>query len=253
LYDPSESRADGFGRAIGRANILADSDIRALVVVAHPDDEVLWAGGTMLMFPEWSWKVISLCRGDDWERRARFFSVMTFLGADGSLASLDDGPDQHPLEQRHVENTILSELQSREFDLVITHSLFGEYTRHLRHEETGRAILSLWQKDALITRELWMFAYSDRQRTRYPRAIEGAHLDIALPTDIWQKKREIICGIYGFSRNSWEAMTTPVREAFWRFKTTGEALMWRQQQEARPTEDATRPPIGEQNESTRLI
>ena len=32
------------------------------VVVAHPDDETLWAGGTILSHPAWNWYILSLCR-----------------------------------------------------------------------------------------------------------------------------------------------------------------------------------------------
>ena len=35
------------------------------VIVAHPDDETLWAGGTILNHPSWHWFVACLCRGND--------------------------------------------------------------------------------------------------------------------------------------------------------------------------------------------
>ena len=35
---------------------------KAAVIVAHPDDETLWAGGTILMHPETKWTIIALCR-----------------------------------------------------------------------------------------------------------------------------------------------------------------------------------------------
>ena len=36
--------------------------------------------------------------------------------------------------------------------------------------------------------------------------------------EIWRQKYDIITGIYGFNKDSFEAKTTPREEAFWRFK-----------------------------------
>jgi hypothetical protein len=37
----------------------------AAVIVAHPDDETLWAGGMILTHPGYNWFVASLCRKSD--------------------------------------------------------------------------------------------------------------------------------------------------------------------------------------------
>lgn len=226
---------DKFSRSEDRdeSGVSFESELRALVVVAHPDDETLWVGGTMLMFPDWSWKVVSLCRGKDRDRRPRFFNAMSRLGGLGSIGDVDDGPDQHPLSDSYVQETVISELEKKNFDVILTHSPFGEYTRHLRHEEVGRAVLHLWQAGELIARELWMFAYTDSEKTHYPRAIGDAHLDVSLPEKIWKEKLAIIQDVYGFAPDSWEAMTTPKKEAFWRFHKPDEAHTWQKKHKSR--------------------
>ncbi|MHC4153214.1 MAG: PIG-L deacetylase family protein [Planctomycetota bacterium] len=188
------------------------------VIVAHPDDETLWAGGTILMHPEAKWTIITLCRKDDKDRALKFYRALKEYGATGLMGDLDDGPEQEPLESNRIQDKILSLLPSDSFDLIITHSCEGEYTRHLRHEETARAVLELWKKGKIWTTELWSFAYEDNEGKYLPQPIQDAHLFVELPQEIWQEKKKIITGIYGFGEDSFEAMTTPKQEAFWCFE-----------------------------------
>jgi len=196
------------------------------VIVAHPDDEVLWAGGTILMHPRWRWSVLSLCRASDQDRAPKFAKVMDLLGAVGRMGDLDDGPEQAPLGAELVQNTILSLLPAAKFDLVFTHSPFGEYTRHRRHEETARAVLTLWESGRLSTTELRMFAYKDGHKRHPPRPIASAHQIVELPQGVWQEKYLMLTAIYGYSTDSFEARTTPRKEAFWCFRSPAEAAGW---------------------------
>ena len=188
------------------------------VIVAHPDDETLWAGGLMLMYPDVDWTVVTLCRKSDLDRAPKFFKALERLNAVGFMADLDDGPEQTPLDNGEMQKTIAELLPSKRFDLVITHSTSGEYTRHLRHEETAKAVLELWNSDRLFADELWTFAYEDGNRKYLPRAIKNADLLVGLNDEIWRQKYDIITRIYGFSRESFEAKTTPKEEAFWRLE-----------------------------------
>lgn len=187
------------------------------VIVAHPDDETLWVGGTILSNPLWRCFVVSLCRKSDTDRATRFFEALKIYRAEGIMGDLDDGPDQLPLDTKDIEIEILKLLPSRKFDLVITHNPRGEYTKHLRHEEIGRAVLSLWQTGKLTASELWTFAYEDGQKQYYPKPVEGASIFRTLTKIIWERKYSLITETYGFEKNSWEAKTTPQAEAFWKF------------------------------------
>lgn len=184
------------------------------VIVAHPDDETLWAGGIILMNPQINWTVITLCRKSDPDRAPRFFNALAELGAAGAMGDLDDGSDQNPRDQHQIQSAILDLLPSGRFDLIITHGLSGEYTRHLRHEETASAVLTLWKEDKLSSNRLWTFAYSDEGGSRLPQPEENASLFVNLPNKVWQNKYNIITNIYGFSPDSFEAKVTPKNEAF---------------------------------------
>jgi LmbE family N-acetylglucosaminyl deacetylase len=196
------------------------------VIVAHPDDETLWAGGMILSRPSWHCLIVSLCRASDADRAPKFHRVIEALGAAGGMGDLDDGPDQHPLMEDEVEAAILDLLPPRHFDLIITHSPAGEYTRHRRHEEIGKAVINLWDKEKLSTAELWAFAYEDGEKQYLPRPIKRAAIYQLLPDDIWQRKYSLITRTYGFAENSFEAKTTPRAEAFWKFSNAAQARDW---------------------------
>jgi len=187
------------------------------VIVAHPDDETLWAGGTILMHSENKWTVVTLCRRSDPDRAPKFFQALNRLKAAGVMGDLDDGPEQSPLAGDKVQNTTLELLPSKEFDLVITHGLRGEYTRHRRHEEVGKAVTALWESERVFAKEIWRFAYEDGGGKYLPLAVQDADIRTKLPNKIWQKKYDIITEVYGFGADSFEAKTTPREEAFWRF------------------------------------
>lgn len=196
------------------------------VIVAHPDDETLWAGGTILSHPMWNCFIISLCRGHDPDRAPRFYVALKTLKSEGIMGSLDDGPSQVPLDKAEVEQAILSLLPQKHFDVIITHNPSGEYTRHIRHEEVGEAVINLWNSDKISASEIRLFAYEDGHKEYYPKAMEKAAIHRTLTKRIWHRKYSIITEIYGFDKESWEAKTTPVAEAFWHFTHPFVAKKW---------------------------
>lgn len=199
----------------------------AAVVVAHPDDETLWAGGLLLLHPDIPWRVFTLCRGSDPDRAPRFVRVLEALGATGSMADMDDGPEQCPLPEDEMDSAVLSLLGTPTFDLMLTHGPLGEYTRHRRHEEVSASVTRLWMQGRIQTKALWLFSYDDAGRTRMPRARADAHVRIRLEGDTWAGKRSLITEVYGFSQESWEAQAAPRVEAFWQFHSPEEYAQWR--------------------------
>jgi len=196
----------------------------AAVIVAHPDDETLWAGGTILKHTLWQWFILSLTRKSDADRSAKFYNALKVLGATGIIGDLDDGPEQKPLDRSEVEETILRLIPSLRYDLIISHDPGGEYTRHVRHEETGKAVISLWQSKRLSAKELWTFAYEDGGKQYLPRAVKENTLYHVLPVKTWEKKYNIITEIFGFGKDSWEARTTPKEESFRKFTDSNDAM-----------------------------
>lgn len=193
------------------------------VIVAHPNDETLWAGGTLLDNPSWDTFICCLCRGKDSDQTSKFFRALKRLNAKGAIGDLDDSPEQPPLLESSICETILSQLPDQPFDAIFTHSPEGEYTGHLPHQEIGQAVINLWHNRSITTKELRVFAYQDGNRQYRPRAITADTLQTQLGRQIWSEKLAIITDIYGFERSSWEAQATPELEAIHRFGTPQEA------------------------------
>jgi LmbE family N-acetylglucosaminyl deacetylase len=187
------------------------------VIVAHPDDETLWSGGTILDNPGWNCFILSLSRGNDRDRSYRFNNALKILNSEGTMGCIDDSPEQKPLDANIPEQAILNLLPPRNYDLIITHNPNGEYTRHLRHEETGRAVIKLWKKGEIRASELWLFAYSDENKKHFPTAVLNAGIYLKLSKQIWKQKYCLITETYGFEKRSFEAETTPRQEAFHSF------------------------------------
>jgi hypothetical protein len=138
------------------------------------------------------------------------------LNAEGIMGDLDDGPEQSPLDEDEVTGLILNLIPPMHFNLIITPHPNGEYTRHIRHEETGKAVIMLWQTGKISASELWTFAYEDGNKKYFPKPVETATVFNSLSKDIWLKKYRIITETYGFTADSWEGQTTPLAEAFWK-------------------------------------
>lgn len=196
------------------------------IIVAHPDDETLWAGGTILNNPDWHCFILSLCRASDKDRAPKFYNALKILKADGNMADLDDGPQQEPLDSILVSGAILEGLPPSSYDLIISHDRKGEYTRHLRHEEVGQAVIRLWSSGKISAKELWTFAYEDGGKKYLPKPIENAAIYQKLSQPVWKKKYNLITETYGFDKDSFEGQTTPRAESFWKFANYEDALKW---------------------------
>ena len=201
--------------AASHVHRLTYEHVNCAVIVAHPDDETLWAGGTLLMHPDSCWTVVALTRRDDPDRAPKFHKALEHYGAKGLMGDLDDGAEQKPLSTVEVEDAIMDLLPSHRYDLVLTHSLWGEYTRHRRHEEVARAVMALRDSERLSAGDIWMFAYDDGGGKRLPRPVADSDVYVRLPQDIWQRKYGIITDVYGFDPESFEAKAASAEEAFW--------------------------------------
>ena len=83
-------------------------------------------------------------------------------------------------------------------------------------------VITLLKERVISARHLWTFAYEDGGKKCLPKARENFDFLNKLTKDIWLKKYEIITKVYGFPKTSFEARTTPRKEAFRCFNSVGE-------------------------------
>jgi len=122
-----------------------------LLVVAHPDDEVLWGGANLLREP--GWLVISATNASNAGRKIEFqktmsyFNVTQFRMLDVPDTYIDEdevGVDRatelaNQLFDGSVLDTTLAELTSKQWKLVLSHNTQGEYG-HVHHKKVGQLV-----------------------------------------------------------------------------------------------------------------
>src|SRR3989344_9368628 len=130
---------------------------KALVIVAHPDDETIWMGGMILRNLNWDWTILSLCRKDDPDRAPKFERVCNEYGASCIISDLDDEEDLK-LDIEDIVDKIESLLVDKEYNFIFTHGENGEYG-HQRHLEVHKAVRRSIEKGLLKCEKLYFFDY----------------------------------------------------------------------------------------------
>ena len=187
---------------------------RALVIVAHPDDETIWMGGTLLMNPTIDWTIFSLCRSMDADRAQKFKKVCDHYGAKSIMTDLEDeGIMNVPQSIPEIEKCIGTHIGSTKvFDYIFTHGPNGEYG-HPRHVGVHRAVRRLRQSKKLRCRQCFYFSYAaDVHKRVYNKNSSTFRAKLAADTHV--KKRNIIKKIYGFSYRSFENVSCLAVETF---------------------------------------
>lgn len=109
---------------IGRVN-------NGAVIIAHPDDETIWAGGLIASYPGLFTVICCSIPRTDPIRAFKFFDACKALGAEARLLPYVETPSE-PLKH-------LDQISLERFDVVVTHNAQGEYG-HLHHQQVHRFV-----------------------------------------------------------------------------------------------------------------
>lgn len=117
--------------------------MKRICVVAHPDDEVLWAGGLIMQNAgEWTVMCVSIPRADP-VRAKKFKDSCRILGAEARLIDW-----QEPAASEQM--THLNEIDLSEFDHILTHNAWGEYG-HVHHRCVHQWVRRKWGNKKIST------------------------------------------------------------------------------------------------------
>lgn len=127
-----------------------DVKVRNLMIVAHPDDELIF-GGSQLLASD-GWLVVCVTNGSNeagniysfnkaTSRIHEFIRVMNSLDCMYEIWDYEDYGLNANWDES-ITNNIKGLLMSRRFEKIVTHSLYGEYG-HPQHTKISRIVHSL--------------------------------------------------------------------------------------------------------------
>lgn len=190
------------------------------IIVSHPDEETLWAGGTILSHPFWKCFVVCLSKANDPELAPRFYNALKMLKSEGVMGNLDEIGEKKSINEKQLERSIIQLLPDTHFDIIITHNSFGEKPDNQQHEAVNKSVIKLWQDGFITADELWTFAYENGNVKYYPNSIDQPEVQEQLSKQVWSRKYKIITRIFGHNEKSLKAAIATSTEAFWKFKVS---------------------------------
>jgi LmbE family N-acetylglucosaminyl deacetylase len=189
---------------------------RGLVIVAHPDDETIWMGGTLAREKHIEWTIFVLCRKSDKDRMPKFLKVAKYYHAKGIICDLeDDGVMSIQESVPKIQKIIHKELPVPEiaWDVLFTHGTNGEYG-HARHKGVHLAVKELIRKGGIRAMQAYSFAYTLDQDKKIAVPRKNAAYTVELSNKEWKDKRNVIKHLYGFRPHIFENKSCAKMETF---------------------------------------
>ena len=205
------------------------SKSKALLVVAHPDDETIFAGGLILLSRETQWTVVCCTDEGNPTRQNEFLCACEFM-AEHSGNSIE--PVFLNLLQKNEENfdhhALIEALSpyAKGYDIVVTHNSQGEYG-HEHHRLVHSCVI-----EAIDTSNIWFFispgssnVNPDKLRSKTPNGNASLDLNsdtIRLKAQAFQECHVSQAMIYGYNPVSSELRNTDLKETLlWYFENPG--------------------------------
>ena len=190
----------GYSYSTFRVPQLTDSQLEErdigsadkLMIVAHPDDDVLW-GGAHLM--EGGYFVVVVTNANNAVRKQEYDKMLEKSGNRGMILSYPDKSYGKKDNWKHNKDGIRKDLEKiinyKHWDLIVTHNPEGEYG-HIHHKMTNGFVTDIYKanKEKLDT-SLYYFG-------RYYTKTKIGDVDTSIPyiTDEQLKFKEDLLTVY---------------------------------------------------------
>ncbi len=180
---------------------LAHERTKALLLIVHPDDEIIFCAGTMLAYPACEWSIVAVT--DD-ERPLAFTNAVEHLKRLGVRIVFHKTLNQQDaiLEKAAWEKAIRDEQLNP--DIVITHNVHGEYG-HPAHKLLSKVADSLFSN-------VWKFVYP--VETSAEHAKDQEFFKVHLDADMLEKKKALFTDNYPSEHYIWKALKPVMDHAF---------------------------------------
>jgi len=187
---------------------------KVLVIVAHPDDETIWMGGTLIRNKRnWDTTTICMCRKGDEDRCPKFIKACKILGVKPFIFDLDDTKLKPLSSKSYIK--ILKNFPGKNYDYIFTHGENGEYG-HIRHKEIHKVVKEVLKKGLIKAKKVFFFSYVKRKNNfqGYAEYDSSANIFIKLNHDEILLKKKIIKNVYGYQRGGFEEKSAAEIESF---------------------------------------
>lgn len=131
-------------------NQIQWENCESLMIVAHPDDETIFAGAHLF---DQNYLVVCLTNGNHPVRRQEFLNVMEKTGNQGLIFDYPDKTngkrDSWITVKKAIADDIKAIINQKDWKTIVTHNPDGEYG-HIHHQMTSQIVTRLCQKKQLF-------------------------------------------------------------------------------------------------------
>lgn len=202
---------------------------RALLVVAHPDDETIFAGGLILLSRETRWTIVCCTDEGNPTRQSEFLCACEFMAKHSGNSIEPVFLNLLLKTEEHFDHHALKKTLSpyaKGYDIVFTHNSQGEYG-HEHHKLVHSCVI-----ESVDTSNIWCFispgssnVNQDKLRSKMPKGNASLDLNseiIRLKVQAFQECHVSQAIVYGYDPVSNDLHNTDLKETLlWYFENPG--------------------------------
>ncbi len=166
--------------------------VENLMIVAHPDDDVLWGGAHLL---EERYLVVCITAGANETRAKEFTAAMKKTGDIGIMLGFPNKTlgkrNDWKSSRAKIKQELTEIMQLKSWKSIVTHNPEGEYG-HIHHKMTSSIVTEIYEELYPGQSNLYYFgAYYSKDKIG---AVENSLTRIS--DDLLAQKKDILLGVY---------------------------------------------------------